>query len=151
MADDTGSESPSEQKELQTTDATDKAEKSKRRLRPSPTVREQSEKAAAKAAAPRKRGIISTVLGAPFRLIAWILRPVFRFLNRFKPFRFIGYIFVPPFIRNAWRELRQVTWPNFRQTRQLTFAVLVFSIIFGAIVAAVDWGLDKIFRAVVLN
>lgn len=125
--------------------------KAKRRLRPSPTVREQSEKAAAKAAAPRKRGIAAKLLGAPFRLLGRIFRPVFRFLGRYKFFRIIGYILVPPYFRSAWRELRLVTWPNFRQTRDLTIAVLIFSVIFGIIVAIVDYGLDKVFRNFILT
>lgn len=124
----------------------------KRRLRAAPTtIREQSEKATAKAARPVKRGVVSTILGAPFRLIAWIFRPLFRFLGKYKFFRFIGFIFVPPYFRSAWRELKLVTWPNFRQTRDLTFAVIMFSIVFGAIVAATDYGLDKIFRKVFLQ
>ncbi len=123
----------------------------KRRLRAAPTIREQSEKATAKAALPAKRSIVSTILGAPFRLIAWIFRPLFRFLGKYKFFRFIGYIFVPPYFRSAWRELKLVTWPNFRQTRDLTFAVIMFSIVFGALVAVTDYGLDKIFRKVFLQ
>lgn len=142
MADKTPDEKPEETLPAQPTDS-----KAKRRLRPAPTVREQSEKAAARADRPRRRGVIGKVLGAPFRLIARIFRP----LGRFKVFRIIGYIFVPPFFRNAWKELRLVTWPDFRQTRDLTFAVLIFSIIFGAIVAVTDYGLDKVFRKVILN
>lgn len=125
--------------------------KTKRRLKPAQTIREQSAAATAKADAPRKRSIVGRILSAPFRLIAWILRPPFRFLNRFKLFRFIGYIFVPPFVRNAWKELKLVDWPNFRQTRDLTVAVIIFSIIFGVIVAIVDYGFDKLFRKVILD
>lgn len=125
----------------------------KRRLKPAPaiSIREQSEKASAKAARPARRSIASTILGAPFRLIGWIFRPLFRYLNKFKFFRFIGYIFVPPYFRSAWHELKLVTWPNFRQTRDLTFAVIMFSIVFGALVALIDYGLDKIFRKVFLQ
>lgn len=126
-------------------------EKPKRRLKPAQTMREQSAAATAKAEAPKRRSLIGRIITAPFRLIAWILRPPFRFLNRFKLFRFIGYIFVPPFVRSAWKELKQVDWPNFRQTRDLTVAVIIFSIIFGVIVAIVDYGFDKLFRKVILD
>lgn len=129
----------------------------KRRLKSSSTVREQSEKAI-QGSAPRKHGIIATVLLAPFRLIGLVLKLVWwpfakagRFLGRYKFFRFIGYIFVPPYVRSAWRELRLVTWPDFRQTRDLVIAVIIFSVIFGIIVAGVDFVLDKIFRNVILK
>jgi preprotein translocase subunit SecE len=72
-----------------------------------------------------------------------------------KPFRFVGrflgkYI-IPPYFKNSWKELRMVTWPNRKQTRQLTFAVIIFSIIFGVLVAVVDFGLDKLFKKVILR
>jgi preprotein translocase SecE subunit len=49
------------------------------------------------------------------------------------------------------QELRLVTWPNWKQSRQLTFAVLVFAVIFGAAIAVVDYGLDKVFRNILLK
>src|SRR4051812_22554975 len=64
------------------------------------------------------------------KLIVSPLKPVGRLLKRvfgLKPFRVIGRIIFPAYFRNSWRELRQVTWPNWRQSRQLTFAVLVFA------------------------
>lgn len=129
----------------------DEATKHKRRvLRPAAeptTLREQSEKAQAKSGRVNKRSRVGRVLSAPFRFIGRLLRP----LGKFKLFRAIGYVLAPPYIRNAWKELRLVTWPNARQTRRLTFAVIVFSLIFGGIVAIVDYGLDKLFRALILN
>lgn len=44
-----------------------------------------------------------------------------------------------------------VTWPSRQQTRQLTFAVILFSIVFGILVALVDFGLDKLFKKVILH
>ncbi len=72
-------------------------------------------------------------------------------LNRFKLFRIIGYIFVPPYIRGSWRELRQVTWPSRRQAWSLTYAVIIFSIVFGVLVFAVDLGLDKLFKEIIIK
>jgi preprotein translocase SecE subunit len=66
-------------------------------------------------------------------------------------FGLLGKILVPPYIRNSWKELKQVTWPNWKQSRQLTFAVLVFAVIFGAAVAIVDFGLDKLFKHILLK
>ncbi|MCA9327509.1 preprotein translocase subunit SecE [Candidatus Saccharibacteria bacterium] len=55
------------------------------------------------------------------------------------------------YIRDSWRELRKVTWPSFRESLRLTAAVIVFSVIFGAIIAVVDFGLDKVFRQILLK
>lgn len=73
------------------------------------------------------------------------LRPVGRVI------RTIGRFIVPRYFRNSFRELRQVTWPNRRESWRLTSAVLFFSVIFGVIVAAVDFGLDKLFKEVLLK
>lgn len=60
--------------------------------------------------------------------------------------RFIGRIIGFSFIRSSWQELKGVTWPTRREGRRLTTAVIIFSVIFGALIAAVDYGLDKIFK-----
>lgn len=58
--------------------------------------------------------------------------------------------FTPGFLVNAWRELRQVQWPDRRTTARLTVAVFVFAIVFGAIITVVDFGLDKLFKKMFL-
>lgn len=58
---------------------------------------------------------------------------------------------VPSYFRQSWNELRQVTWPNRKQTIQLTLAVFIFAIAFAAFVGILDYGLDKIFRKVLLG
>lgn len=68
-----------------------------------------------------------------------------------KGLRLVGKIIFPPYLRNSWRELRLVTWPTWQQSRALTFAVLIFAIVFGASIAAVDFGLDKLFKQVLLK
>ncbi len=105
----------------------------------------------------RSRSVISKVFGSIGRFIARILRP-FRFVLRpFKtrPMRFIGRIlakiFLVGYFRNSWKELKQVTWPGRRETTQLTLAVFVFAISFGILIAVVDFGLDKLFKEVLLR
>jgi preprotein translocase SecE subunit len=68
-----------------------------------------------------------------------------------KPARIFGKVLVPPYFRKSWAELKLVTWPTWKQSRQLTTAVLIFAIIFGAIIALVDLGLDKIFKNILLK
>lgn len=67
------------------------------------------------------------------------------------PFRWLGKILVPTYFRQSWRELKLVTWPSWKQSWQLTYAVLIFAVVFGAIIAAVDYGLDKVFRNILLK
>ena len=60
-------------------------------------------------------------------------------------------VITPRYIKNSWREVRQVTWPNRRETWRLTIAVFIFAIVFGGLVALVDKGIDQIFKEVVLK
>lgn len=69
--------------------------------------------------------------------------------NKFGRFLSKRVRFVPKFLREAWTEIRQTTWPGRRETMRLTFAVFVFSIIFGLFVAFLDYGLDKIFKVLI--
>lgn len=129
----------------------EKTSKAKRRkLRAAPvTVRERAEREAAKQQQGNKHRLRAVLapLGRGLKVIA---QP-FRFIGRlpiWKPLRFVGRIIFPPYLRNSWKELRLVEWPNGKQTRQLTFAVIVFSVVASAIVAAFDYGLDKLFKEV---
>lgn len=113
--------------------------KPKRRLRTSSeTVRERAVKAQASDNKPKRESRVLRKLFAPLRPVAKVLGKIGRFV-------------VPPYFRNSWRELRQVTWPKWKQSRQLTGAVIVFSVIFGVIIAIVDLGLDKVFKKVILK
>jgi preprotein translocase SecE subunit len=129
----------------------DDASKRKRRvLRPAAeasSFREMSEQAQAKSGKPRRFSRAGNAASTPFRFIGRLVKP----LGKIKFFRAIGYILFPPYFRNSIKELRLVTWPDRMQTRRLTFAVIVFSLLFGTIVAGVDYGLDKAFRALILK
>ncbi len=57
----------------------------------------------------------------------------------------------PRFLVNAWKELRKVEWPGRKETTKLTFAVFLFAIGFGIIIAVTDYGLDKLFRKVLIK
>lgn len=56
----------------------------------------------------------------------------------------------PSYIVNSWRELKLVSWPNRRTTWKLVSAVFVFAIIFGVTIALVDYGLEKVFKQILL-
>ncbi len=74
-----------------------------------------------------------------------------RWFFRLKVVRFAGRILGFSFIRSSWRELKYVTWPTKREGRRLTTAVILFSVVFGAIIAVVDYGLDKLFKQLLLK
>lgn len=57
----------------------------------------------------------------------------------------------PKYFVNSWREVREVTWPTRKETWRLTLAVFVFAVVFGAMVAGVDKGLDVLFKKLVLR
>lgn len=81
---------------------------------------------------------------------SFLLRPF-----KARPVRFIGRVLATVlfinYFRSSWQELRQVTWPNRRETFKLTVAVFIFAIVFGLAIALVDFGLDKIFRKILLS
>jgi preprotein translocase SecE subunit len=135
----------------------------KRRLRaPSETVREKAVKAQETAALPTKptkKRRVARFLALPFRGLAWLghrppLKQVghgLRWFFSLRFMRFIGRVLGFTYVRDSWRELRGVTWPNRTQSRQLTFAVIIFSVIFGGLIAIVDLGLNKLFKEVLLK
>lgn len=130
----------------------DKEKPKKSRIVKNPeSFRQKAAKASEQADKPTKR---SKALGAgktPFAFIAKFFRAIFSALGKFKVFRAIGYIVWPVYFRNSVKELKDVTWPTWKQSVKLTWAVLVFAIIFGVIVAVVDYGLDKLFRKILLG
>lgn len=123
-------------------------EKPKRRtVKQAETVREKAEKAVESSKKPRRLQATKHQAGAPLRATGRGLGK----LGKFKPFRIIGLILVPPYFRNSWKELRQVTWPKRRESFRLMFAVVAFAAVFGGLVAALDFGLDKVFKEVLLK
>jgi preprotein translocase SecE subunit len=114
------------------------------------TVREKAESSQKQAAKPKRQGVLRLTgrfIAAPFRFIG---RGIGK-LGKYKIFRIIGRILWPAYFRNSFKELKQVTWPNRRESWQLTSAVIIFSIIFGVLIAVVDFGLDKVFKQVLLK
>jgi preprotein translocase SecE subunit len=126
----------------------------KRRLKQSVSVRERAEQATS--AEPKTRRLSTTAkkVNKPLKTVSdfgkkeyYLPMPdnkVGRFLNKRR------YV-IPRFFKDAWAELRQVTWPGRRETMRLTLAVFMFAFIFGTLVAIVDYGLDKVFRSILLK
>jgi preprotein translocase SecE subunit len=141
--------------------------KQKRRLRaPAETVREKAVKAQEAASAPTKGGAWRSFWRGVFwpirmlgRGLAWLshqppLKQIghgLRWFFSLRFMRFLGKILGISYVASSWKELKLVTWPNAKQSRQLTGAVIIFSIVFGALIAVVDYGLDKLFKQVILK
>ena len=51
----------------------------------------------------------------------------------FRPFVYLGR-----YIRDSWRELRQVRWPNRKTTWKMVLAVLIYTAIFVAFISLLD-------------
>jgi len=116
----------------------DQAPKKRRILTKSETVRDKVAKTAEQEAKPRRLQKTTHRVAAPLRFVGRGLRKISRYT-------------VPPYFRNSWRELRQVTWPKGKESAQLTLAVILFAAVFGAIVFGVDTGLDKVFKQVLIK
>lgn len=138
--------------------ADEQSGKSKRRVKNPETFRERAVKAAEEVDKPKKTKRLGQAVNKPIKAT---FKPIGTFFTKlgkskiFKPFRkparFVGKILVPVYLRNSWQELKLVTWPSWKQSRQLTSAVLIFAFVFGVIIAVVDYGLDKLFRSILLK
>lgn len=126
----------------------------KRRVKNPETFRERALKAAEGKDQPGK---LATVKQAKVK----VTTPITAFGQRLwkiklvrvvaTPFRWIGRVLVPKYVRESFQELRLVEWPGFILSLRLTFAVLVFSLAIGAAIAGVDYVLDKAFREILIQ
>lgn len=48
-------------------------------------------------------------------------------------------------------ELAKVTWPNRRQTVKLTFAVIIFSVVFAALLGTLDFVFASLLQKLILK
>jgi preprotein translocase SecE subunit len=65
----------------------------------------------------------------------------------------IIFIFLRPIGRyfvGAWKELRQVKWPTRKASVQLTFAVIVFTIVMMGFIVLLDTGFEALVKKVIL-
>lgn len=126
----------------------------KRRVKNPETFRERAQKATEGGDQPKRAQRIKSAGGQATGPV----RRQFGRLYNSKPmtpvrkvFGVLGKVLVPKYFRQSWQELKLVTWPDWKTSRRLTFAVLVFAVVFGAAIAGVDWALDKAFKALLLN
>lgn len=53
------------------------------------------------------------------------------------------------YFKGAWLELKQVRWPNRKATWSLTFAVIIFTILFVTIILLMDAGFKYLFDFII--
>lgn len=126
----------------------------KRRVKNPETFRERAQKAAQTEAQPKSAARLRQVGG---QATGPVRRQISRAYNA-KPLapvrkvvHVIGRVLFPKYFRQSWQELKLVTWPTWREGRRLTFAVLVFAMVFGAAIAGADWVIDKLFQHLLLT
>jgi preprotein translocase SecE subunit len=129
--------------------------KKKRVIKKAETVREKAAKKTEAPSKPRRLHKATAKVKGPLSTVRRVSQkeyhPVKLPEGKLGSFMNANRKVTPKFFREAWAELRQVTWPNRRETAKLTLAVFVFAIIFGALIAGVDYGLDKLFRKLLLD
>jgi preprotein translocase SecE subunit len=107
----------------------------KRRIRAAPTVREQAQQRQAKKPRRLRRADKPQKPAGKFRRgFGWLIRHT-----------------IPPYIRNSFRELRNVTWPGRKLSLQLTWAVVMFAVVFAVVIGFLDWGLNIAFQKIILR
>lgn len=129
--------------------------KKKRVLKKAVTVREQASKKTDSTPKPKKlhkvSGVIKRPLIAAKRLGKKEYHPVKLPDNKVGRFMTAPRRVTPRFFSEAWAELRQVSWPNRRETLKLTLAVFVFAIVLSGMIGVVDYGLTQLTEKVLLD
>ena len=141
---------------LQMAESKKKTTKPKRSTRKKPeTVRQRADKAQAdKNKAPRRRKISGAASKPAGKVSSFLSRSMdihshdeeakTSFLTKRRSI-------VPSYVRGAFQEIKQVTWPTFSVAMKLTAAVFLFAFAFSFLVAGLDWLLDQAFEEIILN
>ena len=94
-----------------------------------------------------------------FKGLAWLshrppLKQVghgLKYIGNLMLIRFFAKVTGLRYVYRSWKELRNVSWPTFRDSVRLTSAVVIFSVVFGILIAITDYGLDKLFKNFILK
>jgi preprotein translocase subunit SecE len=128
-----------------------KTNTAKRRVKNPETFREKALKASEAGETTTRRRRVASATGSGIKKTTGPFGRALKKIFGIKPFRILGKILLPTYFRNSWKELRKVEWPNWQESRRLTFAVLMFALVFGITIALVDYGLDKLFKNILIK
>lgn len=116
------------------------------------TMREKSAKTRAKAEKPKRVRKVAGAAKRPFKAVGSALSKEFHLIGDENNDKFLtkSRKATPGYFKSAWAELKQVTWPGRKETWKLVFAVFVFAIMLGTVIAVIDYGLEKLLREIIL-
>lgn len=63
---------------------------------------------------------------------------------------FVPFVAFGRYVRDSWRELRQVQWPSRSAIWKMTLAIIAFCLLVGVLVVVFDWVSQWIIQEVVL-
>jgi preprotein translocase SecE subunit len=126
--------------------------KSLKKNKKSVSMRESAAKTREKQAKPKRVRRAAQAAGKPVGKIGNALTAEYHVIPQKNGGNFFtkSRRFIPRYIRESVRELKTVTWPGRKETWRLVFAVFVFAITLGVTIALVDYGLENLFRKVIL-
>lgn len=129
--------------------------KKKRVLKKTETVRDKASKSSDVAPKTRRihkaTGAVRRPISAARRIGKMEYHPIKLPDNRVGRFLTKSRRVTPRYLRESWTELKLVTWPNRKETTSLTLAVVAFALVFSVMIGIIDYGLDKLFKALLLN
>ena len=119
------------------------------------TIRQKAEKEAVKRTKPTKASKLKSKVHKPLSSLRSVAAKEYhpikapdkkgvRVLNK-------KVKIIPNFIKNSWKELRQVTWPTKKDAARLTFAVIIFSIFFAIFVQILDFLFSRLVKEIILR
>lgn len=130
--------------------------KTPRRIKKQPeTLRERAQKSEQQPEKKRRVRKAASAATKPFGVATRVGKKEFHPIklpdNKFGRLLSKRVRFVPKYFINSWNEIKQVSWPNARETTKLTTAVLLFALVIGGLVWLLDYGLNKLFREILLG
>lgn len=130
----------------------DKASKKATSAKKKTTMRESAAKTRAKAVKPKRVRKAASTATKPVKATKSALTQEYHLVDQKDGGNFFtkSRTLTPNYFKNAWKELKHVTWPNRRETWRLVFAVFVFALVLGGFIAVLDFGLEKLMREVIL-
>ena len=126
--------------------------KSNKAPKPKESLRERNKKAAEAKNRPKRIRKAATSAAKPAGTVSRVLKTEFHILPRSENPGFFtkSRKATPSYFAKSLAELKNVTWPGRKETWKLVFAVFFFAITLGVFIALLDYGLEKLFKEVIL-
>ncbi len=114
------------------------------------SMRESAAKSRAKSEKPKRARKAASIAKKPVSSIGRALKKEYHVVKPKKTGFFTkSRSLTPGYFRSAWKELKQVTWPGRKETWRLVFAVFMFALVMGTLIAVLDYVLEKLLRTII--